>query len=229
MVLSIVVFAIPAVVVRFFSAEARYRYIQRWSALLMWWLKVTCRIRYVVEGEENIPNEPVVFMCKHQSSWETFSAFEFLPIHAAVVKQELLRIPVFSVGIKLVDPIAVDRDDGVNALKQVMREGKERLASGRSVLIFPEGTRTAPGVRVKYAKSGASLAKKAGVPVVPVAHNAGLFWGRRAFVKLPGQIRVSIGPPIQTDELNAASITQQVEHWIEGQVEGVNPPSDLQG
>jgi 1-acyl-sn-glycerol-3-phosphate acyltransferase len=116
------------------------------------------------------------------------------------------------------DPIALDRKAGRQAIKQLLQEGRQSLAAGRWVVIFPEGTRTAPGEHIKYNLGGAMLAEKTGYPVLPIAHNAGVFWKRRGLQKYPGVIDLVIGDPIPTQGLKAGEINQRVEQWIEGTV-----------
>ena len=138
-----------------------------------------------------------------------------------MLKRELLWIPVFGWGLALMRPIAIDRKSGRRAVKQVVRQGLRRLAEGCWVVIFPEGTRVAPGRRLRYRLGGAVLAEESGFPVVPVAHNAGEYWPRRSFLKRPGTIRVVIGAPIQSESRTAPDIIRQVEDWIEGTMERI--------
>jgi 1-acyl-sn-glycerol-3-phosphate acyltransferase len=122
----------------------------------------------------------------------------------------------------MTSPIAIDRDAGRQALKQTLHQGRERLAGGFWVVIFPEGTRVAPGTRGKYQIGGAWLAVHTGAPVVPVAHNAGEFWGKNALLKRPGTITVSIGEAIDPAGLNAQELSARVESWIEGEMEKIS-------
>jgi 1-acyl-sn-glycerol-3-phosphate acyltransferase len=117
----------------------------------------------------------------------------------------------------MLSPIAIDRSSRRQALQQLVDQGRQRLAAGFYIVIFPEGTRIAPGKRGKYRAGGARLAVQTGTPVLPVAHNAGLRWGKNAFLKYPGMITVSIGPLIQPDD-NAESLTRRVEDWIENEM-----------
>ena len=141
----------------------------------------------------------------------------FPPV-AFVLKKELLLIPFFGWGLARMPIISIDRKAGKDALNQVIDQGKERLAEGFWVVVFPEGTRAAPGHQKRYKVGGASLAVAAGVPVVPVAHNAGEFWRKNAFVKRPGDIVVSIGPAIATAGRTAEEVNKQTEAWIEGEM-----------
>jgi 1-acyl-sn-glycerol-3-phosphate acyltransferase len=185
----------------------------------MWLLRVICDIRMEVRGAENIPKEPCIILCKHQSAWETFALQVVFPPQVWVLKRELLWLPFFGWGLALTNPIAINRSDGKGAMKQLLRQGKERLEDGFCVVIFPEGTRVPFGQRGKYKIGGAMLAASSGVPVVPVAHNAGRLWGRNAFSKHPGLITMSIGEPIKTEGLKADAINARVEAWIENEIQ----------
>jgi len=194
---------------------ARYRVISGWARLNVAAARLICGIRYRVIGAENIPAEPCIILAKHQSAWETLAFQVVLPPHVWVLKRELLRVPFFGWGLAMLSPIAIDRASGTRALKQTLEQGRERLHNGFSIMIFPEGTRIPPGARGRYHPGGAWLAIKTGVPVLPVAHNAGECWRRNAFLKHPGMITVSIGAPIPPRGLEANELIAQVENWIE--------------
>lgn len=196
---------------------ARYRVISGWSRLVLQLARALCGIRWQVEGREHLPLRPAVILAKHQSAWETLAFQEIFPPHVMVLKRELLWIPFFGWGLALMSPIAINRARGRASLRDVARRGKERLAQGFWVIIFPEGTRVRPGERRDYQQGGAWLAAQCGVPVVPVAHNAGRLWPRNAFFKRPGTVTVRIGPPIETAGRDAKQISADVETWIEGQ------------
>ncbi len=196
-------------------AMLRYRVISQWSWIVTWLTRVIVGIRYRVEGLENLPAGPAVILSKHQSAWETIVFQQIFPPLSFVLKKNLLYIPFFGWGLALFSPIAIDRGAGREALKQIEAQGKERLKSGFWVLIFPEGTRVAPGESGKFQIGGAWLAVKAGVPVVPVAHNAGRFWPKNGFRKYPGEIVVKIGAPIPTEGRKAAQVLAESETWIE--------------
>lgn len=198
-----------------FPYQIRYRLLTQWGRFNIWWVGITCDLRYRVEGTENIPDGPAVILAKHQSAWETFALQKIFPPQTWVLKRSLLWIPIFGWGLALLYAIAIDRSAGRAALQQVITQGTDRLKRGIWVVIFPEGTRTAPGVRRKYNVGGAMLAAKSGYPVVPVAHNAGEFWSRRSFAKRPGEITVVIGPVIETTGKSAGDINRVVEEWIE--------------
>jgi 1-acyl-sn-glycerol-3-phosphate acyltransferase len=195
--------------------HTRYRIATKISNSTLWLLRVICGIRMEVRGVENIPKEPCVVMCKHQSAWETFALQLVFPDQVWVLKRELLWLPFFGWGLALTSPIAIDRSKGKQAMKQLLEQGKDRLDSGFCVVIFPEGTRMPYGVRGKYKIGGAMLGESSGAPVVPVAHNAGKFWGRNSFFKRPGTIVMSIGQPVDPKGLKADEINRRVEDWIE--------------
>lgn len=195
----------------------RHAIIRQYLRVYMWVLKVICHIDYTVEGLENIPaDHRGVVMSKHQSTWETF----FLPIvfhaPAVIVKRELLWLPFFGWGLAAGDPISINRSDASSAMQQIIKKGKKCLDSGRWVLVFPEGTRVAPGKPGKYRLGGARLAVATGYPVIPVALNAGHFWPRRKFIKRPGTVRVVIGPPIETKGRTPEEVLSLTREWIEG-------------
>ena len=213
-VITIFLFAFPSVLTYVLPFEKRFAFISQWARFNLWWLKVTCNLRYEVVGKENIPDGPVVVLCKHQSAWETLAVQMIFPAQAWLLKRELLWIPFFGWGLAVLEPIAIDRSAGRAAMKQLVQQGKERLQDGRWVIIFPEGTRVPPGQHKEFRPGGAILAEKAGVPVLPVAHNAGHYWPKRGFLKRPGVIRIVIGEPISTDGLKSSEINRQTEAWI---------------
>lgn len=202
-----------------FSPLTRYRLISSYARTMLWLLRVVCGIRHQVRGMENIPSEPCVVLCKHQSAWETLALQVIFPPQAWVLKRELLWLPFFGWGLAMTSPIAINRSDGKGAVKQLLKQGKERLAQGFFVVIFPEGTRIPFGQRGKYKIGGALLAASASVPVVPVAHNAGRLWGRNSFIKHPGIVTMSIGMPIATQGLKADEINARTEAWIENEIQ----------
>ncbi len=200
----------------FLPFHRRYRLTQYWSRFNLWWLRATCRIDHRLTGAEHIPNRTVIVMAKHQSTWETLFLNQYLPPIAWVVKRELLWLPFFGWALALLRPIAINRQSGASAVKQVIRQGVEHLRQGQWVLIFPEGTRVAPGVRKRYGMGGAALAAHSGYPILPVAHNAGECWPRGVFLKRPGTIRVAFGPLIASEGRSPQELNRQVEEWIEG-------------
>jgi|TARA_B110000967_G_C18863467_1_gene551363 1-acyl-sn-glycerol-3-phosphate acyltransferase len=164
---------------------------------------------------ENIPDNPCVILSKHQSAWETFAFQTIFPPQVWVLKKSLLFVPFFGWGLAMMNPIAIDRTSGPRALKQMLTQGKNRLKNGWYIIVFPEGTRIAPGQRGKYQIGGAWLSARLQSDIVPVAHNAGEFWPKNALLKKPGTITVTIGKPIKTAHQSPTDLIQQVEEWIE--------------
>ena len=192
--------------------------ISGWARSMIWWLRITCNIRHEVTGLENLPKSPSIILSKHQSAWETLAFQAIFPTQVYVLKRELLWIPIFGWGLAMSSPIAIDRSAGREALKKLVTSGAARLKKGLWVVIFPEGTRKAPGEKGKYQIGGAWLATHTQTQVVPVAHNAGRYWAKNSFIKKPGVIKLHIGKPIQTAGLKADALNQQVEQWIESEM-----------
>jgi 1-acyl-sn-glycerol-3-phosphate acyltransferase len=200
------------------SAPRRSRIIAGWARFVVWWLGVTCNLRFRVIGRENIPDHPSIILSKHQSAWETIAFQAIFPPQIWVLKRSLLLLPFFGWALWALKSIAINRSAGREALKQMVSQGKDRLARGLCVVIFPEGTRVTPGVRGKYHIGGAWLATHCDATVVPVAHNAGEFWQRNSLLKQPGVITVSIGQPINSAGLKPDELNQRVENWIESEM-----------
>ena len=195
----------------------RYRIISGWSRLVVVLSRLVLGIDWRIEGREHLPARPAVILSKHQSAWETMAFQMIFPPQVHVLKRELLWIPFFGWGLALMSPIAIDRSRGVKALRAIARRGRERLEQGFWVVVYPEGTRVRPGERRPYQLGGAWLAAASGAPVVPVAHNAGLFWPRNAFLKRPGTVTVRIGPIIDAANRDPKTINRLAEAWIEEQ------------
>jgi len=203
---------------------ARYRIVTTWSRLVVGAAESICGIRYRVLGAEQLPPPPYIVLSKHQSAWETLAFQQIFPPQVWVVKRELLWIPFFGWGLAMLSPIAIDRGAGPRALRHMLELARDRLAQGFCIVIFPEGTRVAPGARGEYHPGGAWLAARTATPVVPVAHNSGETWRRNAFLKYPGTITVSIGAPIETHGLAPGEINRRVEDWIESEMRHIRGP-----
>jgi 1-acyl-sn-glycerol-3-phosphate acyltransferase len=203
--------------------RTRWRIIASWSHCVLWLCAVVLGLRYRVTGAENLPSTPSIILSKHQSAWETLAFQLIFPPQVHVLKRELLWIPFFGWGLAMMSPIAINRGRASKALRQMAELGTQRLAQGFWVVIFPEGTRVAPGGRVPYKPGGAWLAVKTGAAVVPVAHNAGVYWRRNAFVKRPGTITVEIGPAMPSNGLAPDELNAQVESWIENRMKHLVP------
>lgn len=201
----------------------RRRSVVPWVKLAIWLVKHVLGIPYRLLGAENIPARAAVVLAKHQSAWETLFLEATFPYQCWIIKRELVWLPFVGWGLVAVRSIAIDRSSGVAAREQIVQQGAKRLAEGLWVTIFPEGTRVAVGKRGRYGIGGATLATRTGTPVLPIAHNAGEFWGRYAFRKHAGTVRVVIGPVIETKGRDALEVTREVENWIEGQMRRLNP------
>ena len=199
-----------------------YGIAQVWVVLNLWLLKVICGIDHEVRGRENIPDQPSIILCKHQSAWETIALQRIFPAQVFIIKRELVWLPFFGWALATCDPIAIDRKAGKTALRQVVDQVRERLESGRWVVIFPEGTRVKTGEVGRYGGGGAVLAKKSGFQVIPVAHNAGKFWGRNSFLKHPGTVQLLIGKPISPVNRKSSEITEAAKSWIEAQMKEID-------
>lgn len=210
-----VLFSIVGIVILPLPRTWRYAVITRWSVLTIAWLRISCGLHWCLSGAEHIPAEPGVILCKHQSAWETIALQLIFSRQCQVLKRELLRVPFFGWGLASLNPIAIDRSAGVKALRTVLTLGSERINDGWWVLLFPEGTRIPAGDKGRYTQTGAALARQCDRPVVPVAHNAGVFWARNALIKYPGTIQVVIGTPIETEGKSAKAVTREAEDWIE--------------
>ena len=182
--------------------------------LVMQWLRLTCNIKIVVSGTENIPSGACVILSNHQSTWEAFYMQWFFQPACFILKRELLWIPFFGWALFLMRPIAIKRSRPASAIRYVIKEGSKRLLAGNRIVIYPEGTRVASGQLGDFKTSGAALAKQAQVPVLPVAHNSGEHWKRSSFLKTSGIIYLKIGPAIDTEPYSTREITENARDWI---------------
>ena len=186
-----------------------------WCRSVLGWLAITCGLRHRVIGREHLPSGPYILAIKHQSTWETLATnFEF-PNCAFVLKRELMWIPVVGWMMWRAGNVGIDRAAGASALRAILRDTRRALDDGRPVIIFPEGTRTPPGSTRPYQPGVAALYSQLKVPVVPVALNSGLFWGRRTFLKKPGTITLRILPPIEPG-LSRSAFMALLRERIEG-------------
>jgi 1-acyl-sn-glycerol-3-phosphate acyltransferase len=226
---AIYIFFYSFISVALFPFPLRYRFIciMAWTRSIIWLLQKLCYINYEVEGWENIPKDRNgIIMCKHQSTWETF----FIPGHfyepAIILKRELLWIPFFGWGLATIDPIAINRNAKRSAMDQIISKGKKCLDAKRWILVFPEGTRMAPGQIGKYHMGGARLATNTGYPILPIAHNAGRFWPKRGFLKKPGTVKVVIGPMIETKDRSSEDVLAETKSWIEETMRRIDSAGD---
>jgi 1-acyl-sn-glycerol-3-phosphate acyltransferase len=204
----------------------RYRFTVGWPRMVLWAARVLCGVRWQVRGAEHLPDGPAILLSKHQSTWETFFYPSHLPREVCFVfKRELLWLPFFGWGIALLKMIHIDRRQGRDAFESVVVQGTAKLAEGRWIVMFPEGTRTPVGSQGRYKSGGARLAVRTRAPVVPIAVNAGECWPRRRLVLRPGLVTVSIGLPIPSDGRDPEDLNAEVERWIESEMRRISPQS----
>lgn len=199
---------------------------QHWARSILWALKVLCGIDYRIVGEGTLSGRRgFVVVSNHQSAWETIALATILPVHQTwVLKEELLRIPFFGWALRRCEPIAIKRQDRRRAMRQLLQMGRERISQGDCVVIFPEGTRVAPGTYKRFGLGSALLAASAGAAIVPIAHNAGYFWPRQTLAKRVGTIDVVVGPAIEAADQEPQAINGQVEQWIRTALESLPGP-----
>ncbi len=178
------------------SQRAVSRVSHVWAVVLLLLLRLIVGLSYEVRGRHNYPQSSTIVALKHQSAWDTIAIWVLLENPAIVVKQSLARIPVFGWYVRKGKAIVIDREAGARALRPMIAEARLAAGEGRSIVIFPEGTRTPVGVRQPYQPGVAALYMQLGLPIVPAALNSGLFWGRHSFLIRPGCILVEFLPPI---------------------------------
>lgn len=228
MALSVVPWATFVVLVSPVVSRTRLYWIcARWLRLCIqagdWFMG----IRNHVIGYENLPvgqKAPAVLLVKHQSTWETFALPAIMPHPLAYVfKKELLRIPFFGWAIGRLDMIHIDRADGARAFAKVVQQGKRLLDQGIWVIMFPEGTRTERGQKGQYKTGGTRLAIRTGAPVIPIAVTSAKCWPRKALIKRPGVVEISIGKPIPSQGREPDELMREVEAWIEAEMRRLDP------
>ncbi|WP_455209327.1 lysophospholipid acyltransferase family protein [Kaarinaea lacus] len=222
MITTVPVFVLPGLLLYPFPYKIRYGFLSCWAKSVVWWLRIICNLRHEVINPENVPQGPAIIFCKHQSAWETIALQAIFPPQVWVLKHELIKVPIFGWALKMLESIAIDRGSGRKAVEQIVEQGKQRLDTGKWIVIFPEGTRVAPGQRKKFGIGGAVLAERTGYPIVLVAHNAGDFWRRRSLIKRPGVIKVVIGPTINPSGKTADEIKNIAEQWINDTVDEIS-------
>ncbi|MEW6515192.1 MAG: lysophospholipid acyltransferase family protein [Pseudomonadota bacterium] len=223
MTVTTVLIVTALLLVFWLPTRQRRLFVMPWIHFVMWLIEHLLGIRTRIVGAENIPAVPCVILSKHQSAWETFALQTIFTLTSFVYKKELHWLPFFGWGLKLMPFVGIDRAAGKQALNQVAERGKQRLAEGYSVIVFPEGTRVPPGQKRRYKVGGAFLAAAAGAPVVPVALNSGECWRRQAFLKTPGTVTVSIGPSIDPAGRTAEEVNALAERWIEAEMQRISP------
>ncbi len=216
--LSILLYWVPVCCSIVLPVRKRYDIVNLWVKFNLWWLRVSCKIDHRVKGIENV-FEPAIVYAKHQSTWETLALKMLFPHAVYVAKRELLWVPFFGWAFSVLDFININRSAGRKVMPQLIEQAKTKIANGFSITIFPEGTRTAVGAPPVYKMGGTVMAVESGAPIVPVAHNAGLFWPRRSFIKYPGTVTISIGPKIDSTGKTAEQLRDLGRDWIEREMQ----------
>lgn len=223
-ILNTLIMGAPVIIIGLISFRYGYALAVFWNSVNIWGLRWICGVSWQVDGKENIPDTPCVVMAKHQSTWETY----FMPMlfnpGVYVAKRSLLLIPIFGWALYVLKFIMIDRSSGRSAMQQMCEQAKDRLARGRWVIVFPEGTRKPVGAETNYRIGGAMIAQSVPADVLPVALNAGEFWPRMGFIKWPGVITVSIGPVISHEGKTAAQILGETQGWIEHRMQQITVP-----
>ena len=221
---TVVPFGIGCLLMAPLPLHMRYAFTIRWPRLVLWGARVILGIRWQVKGWENLPDAPVVLLSKHQSTWETLFYVAYAPREVCFVfKRELLYLPFFGWGIGLLNMIHIDRSQGRDAFESVVAQGQRKLDEGRSIVMFPEGTRIPVGKQGQYKSGGARLAIRTGAPIVPIAVNSGHCWPKKPIIKSPGLITVSVGPAIQTANRRPDEVNGEVMNWIESEMRRIDP------
>lgn len=197
------------------SFRSRFKLVTGINFFYIFWLRVCCGVRVDIQGAERLPKGGAyVVVSNHQSEWETLFFQTLVRPQSVVLKQELLKIPFFGWALGLLKPIALDRSKRRGALKQLLQQGKERLDEEIPVLIFPQGTRVPVGETGQFNKGGAMLAVSAGVPIIPIVHDAGIAWPGKSFVKYPGTVTVKVGPVVDTAERSVDEVHNDSVGWL---------------
>ena len=210
---GVVASLIACIVGPFIGLDKRLKLFAIWPRFANWFLNFTCDIQVEVIGRENLPNEPCVIVSNHQGQWETFSMqYLFHPL-CTLLKKELLYIPFWGWAMKMLNPIAINRDKPKEAILQTLEEGSNRLKEGMYVLLFPEGTRVKAGRVGNYARSSFELAKRNNVKILPLCHNSGDCWPAHKFIKHPGRIKLIIGESFFVEDSKRSA--NEVKEWVE--------------
>lgn len=209
---------VAGVVGWFLPSRRAYRFGYWWCLINVYAARWICGLSWRIHGVETIPARGVVFLAKHQSIWETMALVVLLPEHVHVLKRELFRVPFFGWGLAALRPIAIDRSAGRTAVEQLLSQGRSQLEAGRSVMIFPEGTRVRPGETARYRAGGAILAVETRAPIVPIAHNAGELWSRDTRLPRAGVVDIIVGQPIDPAARTPEVLNEAVRTWIEARM-----------
>jgi 1-acyl-sn-glycerol-3-phosphate acyltransferase len=200
------------------SPKRRHIFASIWCGFVLGWLQICCGVKYIVYGLENLPNTPAVILANHQSSWETILFYKLVFPVSPILKKELTKIPFWGWSMRLLKPIAIDRSKPRGAGRSVLLQGIDRIQSGNSIIVFPEGSRSNYGSVKRFSRGGAKLAIAANTGIIPIAHNAGYCWPAHRFIKKPGVVTVVIGEKMELGERDANELTADVEGWIRKKV-----------
>lgn len=211
---NLIVFMVVGFVFYFTPRIWSIRALQTWARSSLWWLKVIVGTKVEVRGHDKIPHGPVLLVGKHQSLWDTFAILPLVDDPAMVLKRELTYIPLFGWFALKFQMLAVDRGAAAAALRKLVGDAQEKVAQGRQIVIFPEGTRVAPGAKPDYKPGAAALYMKLDVPTVAFGLNSGLYWPRRQYIRYPGTIIIQFADPIAKG-LDRRAFTKQIQSKIE--------------
>jgi len=221
---SAVVQSLFSLVLRLFGYRVLYAGMKLWCQSMLTLLRWFCGLDYTVRGLERLPQQNTVLLMKHSSTWEIVAQLVLFPNQTWVMKRELIWTPILGWALSCLKPIPINRKGGRAAVTRVIECGRKRLEEGLWIIIFPEGTRVPAGETRRYGLSGTLLAQAQGLPVVPVAHNAGDFWPRRGLLKHPGTIQVVVGDPIATADRDPREVNREVQNWIETEIAAMQAP-----
>ena len=185
-----------------------------WISGILQLLRLTCNITYEIKGKENIPNNAVIVASKHQSAFETFLLFKLIKNSIFIHKRELFFIPIFGLYLKKSNMISINRSEGINAMRKMLNEVKQRISNGYSIIIFPEGTRKKTDEPPDYKTGIAGIYKESNSEVLPVAINSGLYWPKHTFIKKPGKIIIKFLKLIPS-QLEKSEFLKKIESVIE--------------
>ncbi|WP_394789759.1 lysophospholipid acyltransferase family protein [Rhodoferax sp.] len=226
--LTVIPWALTVLVFALFASPTRiYWLCARWLRLAVDSGTALLGIQNRITGMENLPTDPkasVVLLVKHQSTWEALLMPAIMPRPLAYVfKKELLWVPFFGWAMACMDMIHIDRSQGSQAFKKMVASGKRLTEQGNWIILFPEGTRIDRGQVGEYKTGGTRLAIQCGVPVIPIAVTSAKCWPRKAFIKTPGIVDISIGKPISSEGRRPDELMREVQDWIEAEMRRLDP------
>ena len=215
LILLIAVMGVVCLPIILFGRTAARGVVKLWAQITLVALKAIAGVSYRVEGAENMPQSGALIASNHQSMWETVAFYALVPKPVMILKKELLNVPVYGWWARAAGNIAIDRNGGARALRAMMRAAKDRIDAGEQIVIFPEGTRSAPGARAPLQPGVAGIYTATGAPCVPAAHDSGRFWRHPAMEKIPGTVTLRLLPPIKPGldrKTFLRTLAAQIEH-----------------